>query len=178
MIARKARKNRRGAAIIEAVIVISTMVVFMGLIVFTRKAYGMKLDLQQQTRANVLYYASHGCTGAGGKSIAGTGTIDGSPEAEAAANKSTLPDKGAASSSWNEASATATDTAVWHTAWDVNAEKGGSIDLQRQELNRKVHAASDVMCNEKHYDSQWTAWMKFGVDFVSSGFGGAGSLFK
>ena len=39
---------------IEAVIVISTMVVFMGLIVFTRKAYGMTLDLQQQTRSNTL----------------------------------------------------------------------------------------------------------------------------
>ncbi len=162
---------------IEAVIVISTMVVFMGLIVFTRKAYGMKLDLQQQTRSNTLFYSSHGCTGVGGKTIAGTGTIDGSPEAEAAASKSSLPDKGAATSSWNMTSATATDTAVWHTAWDVNAQNGGAIDLQRQALNRQVHAASSVGCNEKHYDSQWSAWLKFGVDFVSSG-AGAGGLFK
>ena len=86
--ARHARRARsRGAAMVEGVIVISTMLVFLGAIVYTRKSYGMKLDLQQQTRSNVLYYASHGCTGSGGSSNAGGSVTTGSPEAESAAGK-------------------------------------------------------------------------------------------
>lgn len=166
---------------IEGVFVVATMVVFMGLILWTRKSYGMKLDLQQQTRSNVLYYSSHGCTGAGGKSSEGVGTTDGSREAAAAADKSGMPESAAASSRWNSASAKAEDDAKWRTAWDVNAGGGGigggGIDVREQQLTRKVHAGSDVICNEKKYDSQWTAWMKFGVDFVSSG-AGAGGLFQ
>jgi hypothetical protein len=176
----KRRIGRRGAAMVEGVIVVSTMLLFMGLIVWTRKSYGMKLDLQQQTRSNVLYYASHGCEGAGATSAPG-GTVDGSsPEAQNAANKSNVPNKAAASRTYNTASATANGTSDWQTAWDVNARggQGGEINLQKQSLSRPISAASKVTCNEKKYDNQWTAWFKFGVDFVGRGFGGVGDLFQ
>jgi hypothetical protein len=174
------RIGARGAAMIEGVIVVTTMLVFMGLIVWTRKSYGMKLDLQQQTRSNVLYYASHGCTGANA-SDAPSGTVDGSgSEAENAAQKSNVPNKAAASRTFNTASASANDTSSWQTVWDVNATggQGSSINLQKQSLSRPISAASKVTCNEKKYDNQWLAWFQFGVDFVSRGFGGVGDLFK
>ena len=164
---------------IEGVIVISTMLVFMGLIVWTRKSYGMKLDLQQQTRSNVLYYASHGCEGAGGSSQAG-GTVDdgGSPEAESAAGRSNVPNRAAASRTYNTASASVSGTSSWQTVWDVNAGGGGGLNLQRQGLSREISAASKVTCNEKQYDNQWTAWFEFAADWVGRGFGGVGDLFR
>jgi Flp pilus assembly protein TadG len=172
------RTRARGAAMIEGVIVISTMLVFMGLIVYVRKAYGTKLDLQQTTRANVLYYASHGCTGSAGTASEGTGSSDGSREAENVAKKTNVPNKAAASRKWNTASATGSETVSWQTVWDVNAQRGGAIDLQKQKLSRQINASSTVTCNEKKYDSQWKAWYQFGADFVARGFGGVGDLFK
>jgi hypothetical protein len=164
---------------IEGVIVISTMLVFMGLIVYMRKAYGMKLDLQQTTRSNVLYYASHGCTGSQGNTTEATGSSSGSREVENVAKKSNVPSKAVASRKWNTASATAGGTASWQTVWDTNAQKGGgAINLQKQKLGRSITAASTVTCNEKKYDSQWTAWYQFAADFASRGFGGVGDLFR
>ena len=165
---------------IEGVIVISTMLVFIGFIVYTRKSYGMKLDLQQRTRSNVLYYASHGCTGSQGTSSEGQGSTDGIREVDAAAAKSTVPNKAAASRKWNTATATANGTVSWQAVWDVNAEQGksGPMKLEEHKLSRTIAAQSRTTCNEKKYASQWSAWMQFGADFVSRGFGGVGDLFK
>jgi hypothetical protein len=166
---------------IEGVIVISTMLVFLGLIVFVRKAYGAKLDLQQQTRANVLYYSSHGCTGSVGPqpTLEEKSTIGGSRQAENAASKSQVAGKEAASRTWNTANAKANMTVSWVAVWDTNATttKGGAINLQKHRLDRQISAASTVTCNEKKYDSQWQAWMQFGIDLVSRG-GGVGDLFQ
>lgn len=161
---------------IEGAVVVSTMLVFLGLIQFSKQSYAKKLDLQQQTRANTLYYASHGCDGQEGT---GAGP-EGAPEAENAAKKSSVPNKGAASRKFNTASASATDTASFQAVWDTNAKgkDGASINLQKHALDREVTAASKVTCNEKKYDNQWLAWMQFGIDFVSRGFGGVGDLFQ
>ncbi len=164
---------------IEGIIVMTTMLVFIGFIVYTRKSYGMKLDLQQQTRANVLYYASHGCTGGEGSSTEGQGSTDGIREVDAAAEKSSIPNKVAASRRWNTAKSEATGTVNWQAVWDVNPEKGKSgIQLEKHKLSRNISAHSETTCNEKKYGSQWSAWLEFGIDFVSRGFGGVGDLFK
>jgi hypothetical protein len=164
---------------IEAVIVLSTLLVFLGFIVYFRKAYGAKLDLQQTARANVLYYASHGCTGDGGTASQGTGSVEGSPPAENAAKKANVANKAAASRKWNTANASASEVVSWQTVWDVNAKGGSSaIDLQKQKLGRTITAKSTVTCNEKKYDNQWTAWFQFAVDWVGRGFGGVGDLFR
>lgn len=167
---------------IEGVIVITTMLVFLGLIVFMRTAYGKKLDLQQGTRANVLYYSSHGCTGPKTMTITTPSPPigPGSGEVDKAASKSKNPDQAAASRTWNSAMSVAIGVAVWGTVWDVNATTPAArpIDLERKLLVKPIHAESFVTCNEKKYDSQWKAWYQFGADFVSRGFGGVGDIFK
>jgi len=180
---------------IEAVIVISTMLVFFGLIVFVKKAYSAKLDLQQQTRANVLYYASHGCPGKGGV-LEGTAQVSagndrisvsgstaegvGSPHVDTVAGKSTMPSASAMGRTWNTAHAAAVTLVAWYAVWDSNAktEKGGAIKLRPHALTKAITAFSSVSCNEKKYDDQWTAWYEFASDFLTRGFGGAGDLFK
>ena len=90
---------------IEGVIAISTMLIFLGLIMWTRQAYGMKLDMQQRTRSDTLYFASHACedTGGGIGQSGGGGTIPGDNPAAGAAGKSGLPDAAAVNRSWNSA---------------------------------------------------------------------------
>lgn len=173
------RARARGAAMLEGIIVITTMLVFLGLIVWTRKSYGMKLDLQQSTRSSVLYYASHGCTGNGSFEVGGSAP-SGSPEAEAVAGKANVPNRTAASRTWNTANATNHGSSSWQAVWDVNAKDGagGAIDLQKQTLTREITAASKVTCNEKKYANAWTAWFEFGVDFAARGLGGVGDLFR
>lgn len=165
---------------IEGIIVVSTMLVFMGLITYTRQGYGMKMDLQQATRANTFYYASHGCEGdTSGAESEGSGPAPGNGTAENAANKSSVPNKAAASRSYNTASATSNGSTSFQYVFDANANGGNqSINYQKKQGKRTITAASKVTCNEKKYDNQWTAWFQFGVDFVSRGFGGVGDLFK
>ena len=59
----RARRATRGAALVEAAVVIPVMLVFAGLTMFSYRSYEMKFDKQMGTRAGTLYYASHSCTG-------------------------------------------------------------------------------------------------------------------
>jgi hypothetical protein len=173
------RSRERGAAMIEGVVVVSTMLVFLGLIVFMRNAYTAKIDLQQRTRSNVLYYASHGCTGEGGTSRFSGLFGDGSAIVDAIVDKITMDEKAAAKRTWNTASASARRRVSWQTVWDQNAEKGEEgIKLRRHNLSRTISAESTVTCNEKVYSNQWTAWYKFAGDFFKRGLGGIGDLFR
>ncbi len=177
---RNNRGRKRGAAMIESVIVISTMLIFLGLIVWTRQAYGMKLDMQQRTRSDVLYFASHGCenTGGGVGQAGGGGTIPGDNPAAGAAQRSGLQDAAAVNRSWNSASGSLSGTANWQAVWDQNARgQNASINYGKLALKSNISAASAVTCNEKKYSSQLTAWAKFGLDMVKSG-GGLFDVFR
>lgn len=173
------RARSRGAAMVEGIVVVSTMLIFLGLIVWTRQAYGMKLDLQQQTRSDALYYASHACEGSVGSAQQGTGgVVPGDNPAAGPASKASTPDKAAVSRSWNSASASANGRALWQAVWDVNATGAGrSIRYGRMPLTSNVSAASNLTCNERKYNSQLTAWLRFGADMVTRG-GGFADLFR
>jgi hypothetical protein len=178
---RRPRAGARGAALAESVIVISTMLIFLGLIVWTRQAYGMKLDLQQRTRSDTLYFASHGCedTGGGIGQPGGGGTVPGDTgPAEGAAAKTGLPDSAPVTRSWNDASASLNATVSWQAIWDQNANGSSApINLQKKALVSNVSAGSQMTCNEKKYSSQLTAWFQFGLDFLKNG-GGVMDLFR
>lgn len=174
-----ARTRRRGAAMVESVVVISTMLVFLGLIVWTRQAYGAKLDLQQRTRSDTLYYASHGCEGStGGSASSGTGGTVGGDRPPGSNASSGQPGAAALDKSWNEAKGTLQQTVELTAVVDNNATgQNASISYGRMALKSNVKASSEVTCNEKKYTNQLTAWFQFGMDMVSSG-GGFGNLFN
>jgi len=173
------RTRERGAAMLEGILVVSTMLVFLGLIVYARNAYVTKLDLQQRTRSNVLYYSSHGCTGEGGTAKESTSFGDGSRIVEIVAGKMNTDESGAASRKWNTASASAQKSLSWRAVWDANAERQKEgIDLRQHRFTRRIGADSTVTCNEKAYSSQWSAWYKFAGDFFKRGLGGVGDLFR
>lgn len=55
------RRPQRGAAMVEAVVIMCTMLVFLGMNLFAVKAYGGKLDQSTAVRRDVMYYATHNC---------------------------------------------------------------------------------------------------------------------
>lgn len=174
------RKRTRGAAMIEAVIVLSTLLVFLGLIVWTRNSYGMKLDMQQSTRSSSLYYASHGCTGdKGGSTSEASGTVpDSSPEAENVAKKSAISGSAVASRVYNTASAKLAGKSTWAAVWDSNAGSGRAMEPKKQGLSRPVEGSSKVTCNEPEYDGGFNDFIDFATRFVGGGMNTVGGLFK
>jgi len=177
--AHRRRAGQGGAAMVEGIVVMSVFVIFLGLIVWTRRAYGMKLDMQQRTRSDTLYFASHGCENTGGgvgqAGAGGTVGVDNSAAA-GAANRAPSADKAAVNQSWNRATGNLAGTASWQVAYDANATGGGnsSISYTKRAWTSNVKAESTVTCNEKKYDSQLTAWFSFGVQMLRTGGGFAG----
>jgi hypothetical protein len=63
------RSGKRGAALVEAAVVIPVMLMFLGLIMFTHKSYAMKMDKQMATRSQSMSYASRACDGEKGELV-------------------------------------------------------------------------------------------------------------
>lgn len=169
------RAGRRGAALVEAAVVIPVMLVFLGCIMFANRSYEAKLDKQMGTRAGILYYASHNCEGAVPAGIMPPIRTTGDSGAEPPSGPATDPSRlggggnsgGAAAGmerSWNTARAAPPDTLVYGSAVQ---------DRTRVFLNRSIHAESQVACNEKPFPNKWTAIIQFIGAFARSG-GGLG----
>jgi hypothetical protein len=58
---RSSKKATRGAAMVEAIVIMLTMLTFLGMNLFAVKAYGGKLDQSTAIRRDVMYYATHNC---------------------------------------------------------------------------------------------------------------------
>lgn len=76
------RRNKRGAAMVEAAVVLPVLISFLGLTMMMYRGYAEKLDKNQQIRSSTLDYASHACqsqkisysgngTGTSGSSVGG-----------------------------------------------------------------------------------------------------------
>jgi hypothetical protein len=61
MVRANLRAKKRGAAMVEAIVIMCTMLVFFGMNLWAFRVYGGKLDQMSSTRRDALYYASHNC---------------------------------------------------------------------------------------------------------------------
>ncbi|MDB4942703.1 MAG: hypothetical protein JWP97_2237 [Labilithrix sp.] len=169
----RSRATRRGAALVEAAVVIPVMLVFLGCIMFADRSYEAKLDRQTTTRAGILYYASHNCEGDVPEGVGAAADTGETGTGDLPSGKATDPNRlggngnaaGASaglSRSWNTAHAKPDDTPVYGTAVQ---------DRKRVFLNRTIHAESSVACNEKPFPNKWTAIIQFIGAFARSGGG-------
>jgi hypothetical protein len=67
---RISRSSRRGAAMVEAVVLLPVMLAFFSFLTYSHLSYSMRINLQSQTRLDVARIAVAGCNG-GGQSESG-----------------------------------------------------------------------------------------------------------
>ena len=186
------RRHQRGAAMVEGIVVMTTMLVFLGMNVWAENVYGGKLDQANSTRRDVLYYASHACENQNGadpdtytqpqlRGIAGparaaeaTGVPPANSDLDTRAgglNDTAVGGgglNGAVERSWNSASGGKGGTSITGSVLVGQ----NSILVSRTPLVATVTTNSYVTCNEKAYNNQWTAFFEFGWDFLKT-LGGA-----
>lgn len=163
------RKRSRGAALVEAALVLPVMVMFLGMTMFVHRSYADKIDLQATTRSEILYFGSHNCEGQapGQISLQGDsadanngqgGDVQGQGQ-QAGINGGTNTNMNFAKSTRNMQTQ-AQKVVFWK---------------QSYQLSRPISAASEVACNEKRYDNDWTAVIGFVASFAKSGGGFKGT---
>ncbi len=171
------RRRSRGAALVEAAVVIPVMLVFLGVIMFTNRSYEMKLDRQMGTRAGILFYASHNCETnppAGVEAPARTTGDSGQSQAGVPSGAATDPNR--LGGGGNTGGASAGMDRSWNTAHakSDNTVYGSAVqDRTRVFMNRAIHAESQVACNEKAFPNKWSAIIQFIGAFARTG-GGLG----
>lgn len=146
------RMKARGAAMVEAAVVIPVMISFLAVMGMMKNGYDRKIQLNQQSRSQVLDYASHNCKsqsisysettqsqGAGVSTPGGTGATDDTSSGAAAT-------VGGASSSGFMAKAE-----VSYQTSTVNGTRRGIKN--RGGLALRVNGAkSTALCNEEPQD--------------------------
>lgn len=165
------RRNQRGAALVEAALVLPVMVVFIGLIMFTHKSYDVKMDKQLGTRAGSLYFASHACKGPIPNDVAppiadssDANVIPKGPQ-DKNAGKLGSSNSGAATAGVKRGNNLVKAQPADSTVGGRAVQNGKSFGLTRQ-----IHAASEVACNEEVFKSKWTAvFQEIGSLYKSKG---------
>lgn len=176
MIASRKRANRkreRGAAMVEAIVVMTTMLVFLGMNLWAVKAYGGKLDQASSTRRDAMFYATHSCE-AGTPSDPDTytdpalaGVRSGGAAAEGGGFGQRLKDAIAGAVGFGTSQVEKGDTTVSGSAI-VNTTPQAGINLARVGLQATLKTSSMVGCNEKPYWNKWTALFQMGWGFLKS----------
>lgn len=173
--AQRRRPRQRGAAMVEGIVVMTTMLVFLGLILFAGKAYGAKVDQSAKVRSDVLYYASHACevmpddadevnptsTAIG---AADDAAVTSDSDTSLATSRAATIDQDydyALERTWNMASSSA----------ERSVDGEAIVDLRRMPVTTRVKTTSYVACNERSYDGMWMGLADFGVSWVKSGGG-------
>ena len=152
------RRNQRGAAIVEAALVMPVMAVFLGLIAFTHHSYAAKINRQAVNRSSTLYYASHACTGdppADVSTVPVNNDIGADSKADSDASKLGQSNAGGASAAVSRDGNWAKSTPSPTTVTGLAASDHGIITL-----NRTISVGSEVACNEPVFPSKWTAVFK------------------
>lgn len=138
---RRPRASRRGVAMVEAIPVLTVMILFLGMTMYIFRGYKEKLVLEQKTRSEALTEASHACEGGGSGSGSGGGTSTGASLGEAATGVTDRVSGGKVSGMMTMKSVTKTGSATI----------SGTVveDLKKKRLSRKVTAWSQTMCRPK-----------------------------
>lgn len=165
-----ARSRQRGAALVEAAVVLPVMIAMLGLTMMMYQAYSAKLVSNQQIRSEVLDYASHACksqkitysgNSKGGGSVAtgasGTG-----------ANDSTSAGALSASGGSAKASGIMAKAEVSYSARTINNPKPNTA-TRGAGLTLKVNGAkSSALCIEEPEDGNFSGAFAYAKNKIGS----------
>jgi hypothetical protein len=153
------RRKERGAALVEAALVIPVMVVFLGLIMFTHRSYDVKMDKQLGTRAGTLFYASHACKGDIPADVVPS-LDDADPGLPGSAADKNAGKIGGSNSAGATAAVKRSNNLVKAQPKPTDVTGKAVQNGKTFGLSRPVSAASEVACNEEVFKSKWTAVFK------------------
>ena len=184
----KRHGGKRGAAMVEGIVVMTTMLVMLGMNMFAYRAYGGKVDQMTSTRRDVLYYASHACETNNSRDpdTYTTPSLRGLTGQARSAEQGNMPPPDAGR-----------DQRANAISGGVGGGLGGAVDRtlntasggkQGQVLGSALHGNGSIFvvpnllranvatnswatCNEKRYDNQWTALFQFGWNFLRTAAG-------
>lgn len=165
----RTKARSRGAALVEAALVLPVMVMFLGMTMFVHRSYADKIDLQATTRSEILYYGSHNCEGQAPGQISLQGDsadANNGQGGQVAQQGAQAQIQGGTNTNMNFAKSTRSTT--------TQAQKV-VFWKQSYQLSRPISAASEVACNEKRYDNDFTAIIGFVATFARQGGGFAGT---
>lgn len=169
----RTRRRQRGAAMVEAIVVMGTMLVFLGMNMWAYKAYGGKIDQMNSTRRDALYFASHTCESANNSD----------PDSYTDSQLSGVRSSGGQSSlsfinlikSFSGGGAPNFD--IFGTARSEKEPKDiqrtamtkvGADGVTHTGLTARIGSKSAVGCNEKNYGDGVFALLKMGLDAIKS----------
>jgi len=148
------RTRQRGAALVEAALVLPVICTFLGFMIWFHSIYQTKQEVSLRARAQAFTYASHACNGAAPPA---DGSANGSIKGRTATNASNVgPGKSSMSTRFNTTHATADGTA---------RGKGGTTGG----WERQIRYEAAVMCNEREAPSGLAGMASFAVGVVRSG---------
>jgi type II secretory pathway pseudopilin PulG len=156
------RKKQRGAALVEAAVVLPVLAIFLGLIMYEYSSYKEKMKVQQTSRENALYFASHGCRGGSG----GLGGLGGyGPAGYTLDNDGNTTYQGAIAKGPPGADAMqgATDRSfnAAQSSMSAQAQGGGRT--------RTVKGTSQAYCNERPENGDPIGVIKWSFGFFRTG---------
>jgi hypothetical protein len=175
---RKGLTNERGAALVEASIVIGVLVVFLGCMVFVKDSYKGKIQQQHDTRLNAFGYAAHNCEGGGDASkdpsnssiITSTDPATNKVVSQGPGGSATQGISDKTSNTLALSHATKTDKiqgrAHGYATQGASLSNGTGTDAV---LTRQIRSDSYMFCNEHPYDADPISFGSFFFKFFKSG---------
>lgn len=163
------RAKSRGAALVEAAVILPTLVFFIGATVFVYRAYAVKMDKQMGTRAGALSYAVHNCEGSVPEDM--VPELDYADPYNMGNPASQLVDKFGSASPALRAGLQRGFSMVRARPPASTVSAAAARDGRRVILSRKVSAASVMACNEKAFGTGPKAVAEHMAAFATSGGG-------
>lgn len=168
------RSRERGAALVEAAVVLPCMLVFLGCIMFAHDSYDLKMDIQMSTRAGVMYHASHACRGGV------PGELWPSVTEVATANPGVDGPADSAVGKLDSQNNAALAAGLSKTYQVARAERSGPLVTRRSVFNGEsttltrdsIRAGSSVGCNEGYAPSNWRGVIEAVAGYARGGGGG------
>jgi len=142
------RPRQRGAAIVEAAVVMPVLVSFLGMMVWFHSLFQEKQVAMLKARTEMLTYASHNCDGK-------------EPPSD---NPSLGGDSSGAASAGGLGSAMST---IFNVEHKTASGTGKGKYRVASSWSQNVSHTSSCMCNEKYRDGSLTQLVDFGVGIVT-----------
>jgi hypothetical protein len=169
---RRGRGPARGAILVEALIVIASMVLFLVAFLFMHRASTLELRVKNTARAAAFAFALNGCEGGlpsglapeDAKLIAEPTTAEGSPQTVADGQTGKIREP-AAANAFNQAAAKNTGFGM-PAAASISARGSASATDGQETMSSTVHSRSTLLCNEKPRAGTLDDSIGYIVDFL------------